>query len=259
MAKFEVDATTRNAVFIQRLAKGEFNKHNRFFTEWQRSVNGFIGMSDFTPANQRALTIEIARINKEFLDEFGKATMATGVSTGEYSAGFTQRLMNKVSKTPFALPDSNVIEAKVLQAVMEMSSGVTPLTVQEAIFQFGEKKALGVNQALSDGFLTGATNDEILASVNTQINIARRQGEALVRTVVNSAANVGRVATMIENKDLLKGYEWVAKLDDRTTDICNDRDGNIYEFKAGSPLPPAHWNCRSQITPVMIDGERKTR
>lgn len=44
-------------------------------------------------------------------------------------------------------------------------------------------------------------------------------------------------------------YEWVSVLDDRTTNICSDRDGNRYEYGRG-PVPPAHVGCRSSIVPV---------
>lgn len=44
-------------------------------------------------------------------------------------------------------------------------------------------------------------------------------------------------------------YEWVSVLDDATTQICRDRDGNRYVYGRG-PVPPAHMRCRSSIVPV---------
>jgi SPP1 gp7 family putative phage head morphogenesis protein len=44
-------------------------------------------------------------------------------------------------------------------------------------------------------------------------------------------------------------YQWVSILDNRTTAICVSRNGNVYQFGKG-PVPPAHVNCRSTITPV---------
>lgn len=47
-------------------------------------------------------------------------------------------------------------------------------------------------------------------------------------------------------------YEWVSVIDERTTDICLSRDGNIYTYGQG-PLPPAHYNCRSKTVPRTVD------
>ena len=46
-------------------------------------------------------------------------------------------------------------------------------------------------------------------------------------------------------------YRYLATLDDRTTDICQRKDGNIYDFKdmqVGVNFPPLHFGCRSSIT-----------
>jgi uncharacterized protein with gpF-like domain len=45
-------------------------------------------------------------------------------------------------------------------------------------------------------------------------------------------------------------YEWVAVLDNRTTDICRSRHGHIFTY-ANGPRPPAHYNCRSTIVGIV--------
>jgi len=56
--------------------------------------------------------------------------------------------------------------------------------------------------------------------------------------------------TLQKNSDVVERYEWVSTLDSRTSTICRSRDGQKYEFGKG-PLPPAHPNCRSAISPVV--------
>jgi SPP1 gp7 family putative phage head morphogenesis protein len=46
-------------------------------------------------------------------------------------------------------------------------------------------------------------------------------------------------------------YVWMAILDSRTTEICRDRNGQVYYFSNG-PRPPAHWRCRSFTVPATI-------
>jgi SPP1 gp7 family putative phage head morphogenesis protein len=52
-------------------------------------------------------------------------------------------------------------------------------------------------------------------------------------------------------------YQWVSVLDGNTTDICKSRAGNIYDYATG-PRPPAHYNCRSTIVPVVSAVPTKT-
>jgi SPP1 gp7 family putative phage head morphogenesis protein len=47
------------------------------------------------------------------------------------------------------------------------------------------------------------------------------------------------------------GYEYVAILDERTTEICRSRDGRKFpKDQIEGNLPPAHFQCRSTVVPV---------
>jgi hypothetical protein len=52
------------------------------------------------------------------------------------------------------------------------------------------------------------------------------------------------------NKDIVKGVQIVATLDNRTTEICMSEDGKVYDVGDG-PRPPFHFNCRTTTTPVL--------
>lgn len=51
-------------------------------------------------------------------------------------------------------------------------------------------------------------------------------------------------------------YDWVSIIDDVTTQICRDRNGNRYRYGEG-PIPPAHYRCRSEIVPVTGEAVNK--
>jgi SPP1 gp7 family putative phage head morphogenesis protein len=80
-----------------------------------------------------------------------------------------------------------------------------------------------------------------------------RQVEALVRTSVQTVANQARLDLYDENQDVLKGIQWVATLDNRTTIICMGLHGKVWSLPDYEPVdhdipfpgPTAHWNCRS--------------
>ncbi len=84
---------------------------------------------------------------------------------------------------------------------------------------------------------------------NGIINTSRRGANALARTAVNHTVTIARQETFNQNENILKGVQWKATLDGRTSPICYARDGTVYPVKSG-PRPPAHPNCRSTIVPV---------
>lgn len=89
---------------------------------------------------------------------------------------------------------------------------------------------------------------------------AKRQASTLIRTSVQVIANNARMEIYQQNRDILKGYQWLSVLDSRTSDICRALDGQAWDLD-GKPLagttqffigpPPAHWNCRSSLIPVL--------
>jgi len=87
----------------------------------------------------------------------------------------------------------------------------------------------------------------------------KRESEALVRTSVMTVANESRTKMYKANKDVTKGFEVVATLDNATTPICRALDGKQWDWDYNPighsmpyPLgPPFHWNCRSTTVPVL--------
>ena len=67
---------------------------------------------------------------------------------------------------------------------------------------------------------------------------------------MNHVSSQSREAVYSENESLVKGVQYVATLDTRTTDICADLDGQIFKVDEG-PRPPQHINCRSTTVPVL--------
>jgi SPP1 gp7 family putative phage head morphogenesis protein len=99
-----------------------------------------------------------------------------------------------------------------------------------------------VTQQIGVGLAEGETTQQITARVRTQLELPRRQAEAVARTAVNHVSTQAREATYAENSDMIQGVQWVSTLDTRTTPICQARDGQVFPPNEG-PRPPAHPNC----------------
>jgi SPP1 gp7 family putative phage head morphogenesis protein len=81
-----------------------------------------------------------------------------------------------------------------------------------------------------------------------QLNRIYNQNAAVTATSMQHVTSVVQagIASL-----LFGAYRWLSVLDNRTTEICRKRNGNVYLYGQG-PLPPAHINCRSKVVPAIL-------
>lgn len=111
----------------------------------------------------------------------------------------------------------------------------------------------GVRRAVNQGLVQGEPVRQIVRRVNGPAGVlatTERNAEAIVRTAVNHVVTHARETTYSENSDVIKGVQFVATLDSRTTPICQSLDGQVFPIDSG-PRPPQHFNCRSTTIPVV--------
>ena len=90
------------------------------------------------------------------------------------------------------------------------------------------------------------------------MNATKKKAETLVRSSVAAVNNEAIIKTYQANEDLFNGYQWMATLDSRTSDICKARSGLTWDkdfqpvgHGIGWSAPPAHFNCRSTVIGVL--------
>jgi SPP1 gp7 family putative phage head morphogenesis protein len=186
----------------------------------------------------------------------------------------------KKAVTEFAKLEANRTD-KVLKSVVGIST--TALTAKqinniysEALIEGApssewwlrqsEKTKRAFTDNMREGLLRGETNQQLVQRVrgtrsfnftNGIMNTARRDSEALVRSSVQSVANMSRFETFEANQDIIKSYRHVSALDSRTSEVCVVRDGKRWKSETKEPIghnlsfrvPPLHWNCRSTLIP----------
>lgn len=140
----------------------------------------------------------------------------------------------------------------LIESTPDPASG---LTTRQLVNQYLTYVSRNVREIITRGYANGWTVRETLAALfGTAKNRfrdgftarARRQGAAMLHTAVQHVSQVAQAAVA---SVFYKAYEWVSVLDKATSDICRSRDGKIYLYGKG-PLPPAHYRCRSTVTPV---------
>lgn len=108
------------------------------------------------------------------------------------------------------------------------------------------------------GFMEGQSNQEIVSRVtgtraqsfrNGVLEKGRRRAAAITRTAVTEFAQGSSELIYKRNRNIVKAVKYTATLDDRTTVICAEKDGQVFKIGEG-PRPPLHHRCRSTTTPV---------
>lgn len=118
---------------------------------------------------------------------------------------------------------------------------------------------LRVQRTLRQSFVDGSTIEEMIRAIRGTratgftdgiLQSNRAAVRTLVRTAVNHTAQIARHRMYKRNERFLKGVQWLAVLDGRTSAICRSLDGSVFPVDDG-PRPPAHPNCRSAVVPIV--------
>lgn len=103
-------------------------------------------------------------------------------------------------------------------------------------------------------FMTGASAAKTAAVIREQFQVSAHAARRLVRTETNYIANQ---AEHDAYKRLgIEEYQFIATLDTRTSKLCRELDGRVFNVDDGKPginMPPMHPNCRS--TTIMYDAD----
>lgn len=248
-----IDVSTRHQIFLQRYAAGESRKAVMELNSLRRQILARLSQEP-TQFQAQRLTVVLASITGLYseLNKNLSENMRRGINAEVVSeAQFAKRSFDQVARVDFTLPSDDVLIAAVTNAPMNVSPGGRAITIYDAIKQFTESAADGVGQVIRDGIALGDTTPQISRKVSELIGTTqRRQVDAVVRTAVNHASQVGRQALIERNADIVSAERWVSTLDGRTSLVCAGRDGKEYPVGVG-PRPPAHYNCRSVIIPVI--------
>ena len=98
----------------------------------------------------------------------------------------------------------------------------------------------------------GLVGSELRAQIKQTAAQTRGQMNSLLTTTITQAETDVLRQTAAENADVIDGLRYTAILDNRTTQICQHHDGNIYKIDDKRFIPPLHWNCRSVLVPTII-------
>lgn len=112
-----------------------------------------------------------------------------------------------------------------------------------------------IKQNLTVGIIRGDSIQKMARQLKKDLNVLYYQAERLVRTETNYAMNQAHLKGY-KDSGVVEKYEFLAAHDKRTSKLCRDLDGQMFELSkavVGENYPPMHPNCRSTVVPVLED------
>lgn len=119
-------------------------------------------------------------------------------------------------------------------------------------------RAERIQSAIRLGYVNGETIDQMVRTIRGTktsnyadglMEAPRHYVEGMVRTAINHISNFTSERFYEANSGMIKGWQFVATLDGRTTITCASLSGKVFPIGKG-PKPPLHIGCRSTTVPV---------
>ena len=119
------------------------------------------------------------------------------------------------------------------------------------------RRRLGIqtNRILQSGLTQGFSTQTMTMLLQNKMKSGYKVAERLMRTEITSIYNQADVKAY-EESGIVEQFQFVATLDERTSEQCQELDGKIFKVAdsiVGVNTPPIHPNCRSTTVPYFDD------
>lgn len=109
-----------------------------------------------------------------------------------------------------------------------------------------------LKNGMVDCIARGVSKDELVKQLQKDMNVGFYEASRIARTELTYIQNQ---STYDKYKEAgIEKYQFLAEIDDRTSDICREYNGKIFkmnEASVGVNYPPLHPNCRSTVLAVL--------
>lgn len=177
-----------------------------------------------------------------YLNGYGQTafTIQSGLGLGWDIAGLSDRTIQTLLNKPWSLDGKNF---------------------SERIWENKQALINELHKQLTQNMMRGGNLNDVISSIEMKFNTSRSNAARLVYTEHAYAVSVSSGESYKATG--VKQVVFIATLDERTSDICQQMDGSIIDMKDYQPgitVPPLHPWCRSTTSPYYADmagiGER---
>ena len=158
--------------------------------------------------------------------------------------------------------DLHDLDSNQLDKILSRPWSLDGRTFSDRIWVNKQQLIGSLQTQLTQAVIRGESPDVLIRNLSKELNVDKNKAGRLIMTESAAFASAAQ-------KDCFKAldvekYEIVATLDNRTSQICQDLDGEVFDMKdyqVGVTAPPFHPWCRTTTVPYFEDnyGERAAR
>lgn len=270
-----LDRALRHAHYFERLKSHEVNQiiaylNREVYPDMIRQVRARLKRAaifgvetgPITTRRMREITAAVSQIVDEgykiAYEKIETSMVDVGIHEANWQAQTLKESVPKVFNIDFNTPSPAMIRSAVTSRPFQTK--LLGDTIRNITRKQGKAVTKALEKAIKMGAIEGETIEQIVRRIRGTkamkyadgiLTQPRRHVAALVRTSAGHVANRARAATLQENSDVMKGWQFVATLDGSTTEVCMGHDGDVYSIGSIKWQPPLHWGCRSTLVPVL--------
>jgi SPP1 gp7 family putative phage head morphogenesis protein len=246
---------TRHQVLLERLKSQEVQDFVKIFaqmdlvTRQALNLSGVNRMGELTRKNLNELLRELREANQQVLNKGTEQLFKRIDELAEYESGFEKRTLEQIGLKGIVVPSID----SVLLLIRQRPISATGQLLEPFIKDWSQNEVERVNLMTQQAYAQNWTLNDLIKGIRGTkangykdglIETSRRNAETIARTGWQHVANTSRLATWNANSDVVSGYEFLATLDGKTTQVCRSLDGRKFKLNEG-PIPPMHPRCRS--------------
>lgn len=176
----------------------------------------------------------------------------TGLLSQAYLQGYVQSTFALQQGlgfgTSFTIPPNDDV-AKILKTPWNGNN------YSDSVWANKQKLTKWLSTDLPRHFAAGSGVQEMSKELSEKLGSNYNDAVRLVRTEVNYISNQSSMDAY-ENGGVVEKYQILATLDNRTSEICRDMDGKVFNVKdreVAVNMPPFHVRCRTTTIPYFDD------
>lgn len=148
----------------------------------------------------------------------------------------------------------NKLDTNKINNIIHKPWAIDGKNFSDRIWEDKTKLINTLHTGLTQNFIRGEAPDKLISSIAKEFNIKKSAAGRLVMT--ESAAYSSQAKEKSFKTLNISEYEIVVTLDRKTSEICQEMDGKVFDMKdyqVGVTAPPFHVWCRSTTAPYFTE------
>ena len=248
---------------VKKLNADELNSFKKALTNYKRTLSNYNNRT--TESLMKSIERDLNKVNVTRLEAIQKQISyeienlkayqedrTSSLLKNSYEDNYYRTMFNTQQRVGYAASFAVLNTKAIDRAVNAKFDG---MSFSDRIWQEKDKLLINLNNVLAQSIARGTGLTGIIQAITKITNATYYNASRLARSELNRVCGLANYDAYQET-DLVEEYEYVAVLDDRTSEICADMDGKRFpkkEYAPGVTAPPMHPNCRS--TTVAVIGE----